>query len=203
MKFFSVLLVALMAVLAEAKVAFTNSVYDVQLGKPFTLLWAGNTGPVNITLKNGPKDNLKTVLVIDTNDSGSSFTWTPPTTLPSDTYAFEIKDSVDTNWSPQFTFQGSASASGSRSSTGSASSASSTLSTTTTSTTASTGTSSSGSSSSNSASSTAGTSSTFSTAATTTRSTATTTPTNTNNGQRYQSSLALVLVTVAALLYLN
>lgn len=65
MKFLAVAAVAVLAAIAEAKASFTNTAYNVEAGEPFTLTWAGNTGPVTITLKNGPEDDLKTVTVID------------------------------------------------------------------------------------------------------------------------------------------
>jgi hypothetical protein len=61
----SALLIAAMAAVANAAAAFTNSEYVVEAGKPFALKWSGASGPVTINLKNGPKDNLKTVMTID------------------------------------------------------------------------------------------------------------------------------------------
>jgi len=200
----SAILVAALAAVAQAGVAFLNSEYVVEAGKPFELKWGGNTGPVTITLKDGPVKALVDVMVIDSNDSGTSFTWTPPATLPSGLYAFEIKDSTGVpNYSPQFTFQGTASATRSSQSVSSTSSGStSTATSTSTITTGSTTTTSGSSSSTNSGSST--TKSSTSTSASTTKPTATTTPpANTNGGLSQKSPLALVLVTVVALLYFN
>jgi len=200
MKFSSILVAALAAV-AEAKIAFTNSAFDVEAGKPFNLTWGGNVGPVTITLKNGPQTALKDVMVIDSSDSGTSFVWTPPPSLPSDVYAFQIVDSEGVpNYSVQFTFQGTASASitSDSSTSSSVTSTSSTMTTTTTesSTTTSTTSSSSQSSNSTSSHSSTGTSPTPTKAATTK-------PVNTNGGLSQKSPLALVLVTVVALLYFN
>ena len=61
----STLFVAALAAIAEAKVAFLNSAYVVEAGQPFTLTWGGASGPVNIILENGPKDNLKDFQVLD------------------------------------------------------------------------------------------------------------------------------------------
>ncbi|KAL1883124.1 hypothetical protein VTK73DRAFT_9491 [Phialemonium thermophilum] len=220
MKFFTAAAVAFLAAVAQAKVAFTNSAFDVEAGKPITLTWAGNSGPVTITLKNGPADNLKTVTVIDTNDSGNSFTWIPSASLPSDVYALEISDGSDVNYSKQFTFQGSgtasvtapsattgsatvssASASASASASSSAGSSSAVSSTATVISSASSN--STTTSSSHSTSHTSATKTTKSTAAATTSEAPATTVPNTNDSPRYKSPLALVLVTVAALLYFN
>jgi hypothetical protein len=62
---FSVAAAFLLAALADAKVILTNSNYVIKAGEPFTFTWTGNTGPVTLTLKNGPNTALKTVQVID------------------------------------------------------------------------------------------------------------------------------------------
>ena len=57
----------LLAGLASAKVALTNSAgdfADVEAGKPFEITWTDAQGPVTITLKTGPSDNLSTVSTI-------------------------------------------------------------------------------------------------------------------------------------------
>lgn len=64
MKFSAVLAVAAAAAV-QAKVFFTNVQYVITPGTPFELGWANNTGPVTITLKNGPALALKDYLVID------------------------------------------------------------------------------------------------------------------------------------------
>lgn len=53
-----------LAALANA-VEFTNNAYDVKAGEPFTLTWADASGPVTITLMNGPRDDLKPVETLD------------------------------------------------------------------------------------------------------------------------------------------
>ena len=40
------------------------------------------------------------------NDSGTSFTWTPPTTLPYDSYELRIRDSVSEDYSARFSYPG-------------------------------------------------------------------------------------------------
>ncbi|KAK1768347.1 extracellular matrix protein [Phialemonium atrogriseum] len=206
MKVFALAAVAALAAIAQAKVAFTNSAYNIQAGEPFTLTWAGNTGPVTITLKNGPERDLKTVQVLDSNDLGNSFTWTPPRSLATDTYAFEIKDSSspdEPNYSPPFDFEGTEapSSSGSLTATGVSSTSSGTASASTPISSTVSGNRTTSSSNSSGTPSTSRTSTR--TSATTTTSAPTLVPTNTNDGQRSKSPLALVLVTIAALLYFN
>ncbi|RKU46092.1 hypothetical protein DL546_005161 [Coniochaeta pulveracea] len=215
MKFSAVLAVAAAAAV-QAKVFFTNVQYVVKPNTPFELGWSNNTGAVTITLKNGPALALKDYLVIDSADTGKSFTWTPPANLPSDTYAFEIKDSADPsnpNYSPQWqyfasddassTSSGTASASGTSSPTPSASGSTSTDSSESTSTTGTPSSSGTAASTTSSASSTRHSSTSRTSTSASSTSTSTSSPQNTNNGQKFQSPLALVLVTVAALLYFN
>lgn len=94
--------------LAYAQVAFTNSDFsEIEAGTPFEITWAEATGPVTITLKTGPSDNLETVTTIASNQSGESFSWTPSATLsPGEQYALEITDGTDVNYSVQFTVGG-------------------------------------------------------------------------------------------------
>ncbi|KAJ9161391.1 hypothetical protein NKR19_g2356 [Coniochaeta hoffmannii] len=201
----STFLVAALAAVVNAKASFTNSQFVIEAGKPFELKWSGASGPVTINLKNGLNSNLQTVMTIDQNDTGSSFTWTPPSTLPSGTYAFEIIDSTgEPNYSIQWNFQGTASASVSTSSSTLTSGSTTSTSASVTTSTTTTGSTSSHSSSttSNSSSSSTRTSST-STRASTTSSSPTSTPANTNDGLRAKSPLALVLCAVAALVYFN
>ncbi|KAK4239687.1 hypothetical protein C8A03DRAFT_13933 [Achaetomium macrosporum] len=204
-----------------AKPILLNSDYEVQEDVPFTLRWSDAQGAVTITLMTGTDpEHLKKVTDIVSGVTDSSYTFTPAD-LPSGTYAFRITDeSGESNYSPQFEYSGtgtlpsstslssSASASSTSASVSSTSSSSSTSESSSTSTTSSSSSSSSTESSSTSSESTS-TSSTFTTtttvAPTTTRAqtSATTAPANTNNGQRFASPLALVLVTVAALVFFN
>ncbi len=50
---------------ASANVAFTNSDFTVEEGKPFKLTWAGASGAVNITLATGASKDLKVIQTID------------------------------------------------------------------------------------------------------------------------------------------
>jgi hypothetical protein len=65
MKFFSVAAMAVLAAVAEARLAFTNSDFTITAGEPFTLTWDGASAPVTITLMNGPNGDLKDVMVLD------------------------------------------------------------------------------------------------------------------------------------------
>ena len=54
-----------LAGMAYAKVALTNSDFsDIEAGSPFEITWADAVGPVTITLKSGPSDNLADVAQI-------------------------------------------------------------------------------------------------------------------------------------------
>ncbi len=48
-----------------ALLSFTTPAWAVQAGKPFTIQWAGNGGPVTLNLVNGTEGQYKQVLVID------------------------------------------------------------------------------------------------------------------------------------------
>ena len=62
---FTAAVMAVLAAVASAEVTLTNSDYDIEAGKPFTIEWANAQGPVTITLKNGDPTDLQTVEVID------------------------------------------------------------------------------------------------------------------------------------------
>jgi hypothetical protein len=191
---FSAIAISLLAAVAQA-VQFTNSAFDVQAGKPFTLTWSGASGPVTIKLKNGPNTNLKDVATVTSGATGTSFVWSVPANLPADTYAFEIDDSTGVpNYSVQFT-------AGSGTATLSSSAASSSAaSTSTVATTSQTVTTSSASAATTSASTTRSSSSSRTATSSTT---AATTTVPGSSGQRLSSPLALILVTIAAMLYFH
>ncbi|KAI0973043.1 hypothetical protein F4678DRAFT_427695 [Xylaria arbuscula] len=100
-----------------ATIHFTMTEINVFADEPFTLTWEGAEGPVEIVLQDGPSDNLKTVEVIDSGDSGDSYIWTPSDDLPSGTYHFQISDGEEVNYSPAWDFKAGSSASGGDSST--------------------------------------------------------------------------------------
>ncbi|CAN8099372.1 unnamed protein product [Discula destructiva] len=208
MQFTTARLIAFAAAISQAvaKVAFTNSAWAVEANVPFTITWSDADGPVTLLLKNGPSTDLATVSTIASGLTGTSFTWVPAG-LPGDTYAVEISDSTDVNYSSQFVLSGTAPATTSSAPLSTATVATTTDLTTTTDmtttpvsttlTTASATPSTAGNTTSTP--STTGSTSTR-TSGTTSSTTATNTPLNTNAGQQLGSPLALVLLTVAALM---
>ncbi|KAK1981292.1 Ser-Thr-rich glycosyl-phosphatidyl-inositol-anchored membrane family-domain-containing protein [Colletotrichum cereale] len=213
MKSFTSVLVAGFAALAQA-VQLTNSNFNVEAGKPFTITWSDAQGPVTLTLKNGPSTNLVTVQSIATGQSGTSFTWTPSSTLPSDQYAIEISDTSGgpPNYSAQFSLATDVTASASVSATATTAASGTTTAAPSTMTSAASSSSASAESSS-AASSAANSSSTLSTsthassthASTRTSATSgsTTAPTTVpgSDSVRLGSPIALIGLTVAAMLY--
>ncbi|KAK3397478.1 Ser-Thr-rich glycosyl-phosphatidyl-inositol-anchored membrane family-domain-containing protein [Sordaria brevicollis] len=207
---FSVATVSAFVAYALAKPALTNVDFNIQEGVDYTLEWIDAEGPVTITLMTGPDaEHMTPYKTIATGVTGDSYTWTPAD-LPSDTYAFKIADGPnkeDENYSVRFPYVGSAEPS-------SASSTLSTITKTTTSTKVSSTAESSTVESSSAASST-DVSSTITSAASSVISSATSAaatssdaaPTsdvpNTNNAERFASPLALILGTVAALVFFN
>ncbi|KAF4625865.1 hypothetical protein G7Y89_g12297 [Cudoniella acicularis] len=220
MQFARLLAIAASAISVVSAVQFTNSVFNnVTAGEPFTFTWTNATGPVSLVLKNGASTNLQTVSTITSGASGTSFTWSVPANLPADTYAIAITDSAGTNYSPQFQLVGatatastssstasstaSSSVSSSASSVSSSSASSSTASSasTTASISGNSTSSATGSTSSGSASKTSSTSASKTSSAST--STGTSSVPNTNSASDFASPLALVFLTVAALISLN
>ncbi|KAI0842843.1 Ser-Thr-rich glycosyl-phosphatidyl-inositol-anchored membrane family-domain-containing protein [Hypoxylon sp. FL0890] len=116
---------SILAALPAWAVTITNSNFDnIEVGKPFEITWSGATGPVTLTLKDGSSDNLQTVGEITSGQTGESYTWVPDSSLSTGTYALEINDGTDVNYSKQFDVEG-----GSASSTPASITVSSTLST--------------------------------------------------------------------------
>ncbi|KAM7224283.1 hypothetical protein V8F06_000064 [Rhypophila decipiens] len=191
---FAVSAIFALAAVVLAQPKLTNTEFNVVEGEPFEITWMNAEGPVTLTLKNGPAKNLKDVATIKAGITGDSFTWIP-SDLPSDTYAIEITDASGVpNYSVQFAYEGT----GVAPSASSSAPASSTVTSTVTSEASSTAPSSTASESSTESSMTT------STTSTSTRSAPTSTPTNQNSeGQRFSSPLALLLVTVAAVMFFN
>ncbi|KAK0733517.1 hypothetical protein B0T26DRAFT_669920 [Lasiosphaeria miniovina] len=205
MKFSLAAAVGALATFAAARPGFTNNEIVVAEGKPTTLTWDGASAPVTITLMTGPDElSMKPFKVLDTKDSGTTFTYTP-TDIPSGLYSFQITDGVsEPNYSVKFQYTSatvSASSSTSVTSSASTSSAPTSSSSTTSGSTTSTG---STSSTTGTTTGTTTTRPTTSSTATTTRSTSTSTPiNNTNDSQRHSAPLALLLVAAAALMFYN
>lgn len=120
---YSVAAVSAFAAVALAKPSITNLSFDVEVGKPFTLTFAGCSSGCDIELQTGSSKDLKDVKSLATGVTGTSATVTLDK-IPSGTYNFKITDSTgESNYSAQFPVQGDVAASASASA--SASSASS------------------------------------------------------------------------------
>lgn len=101
---------ALAAVASAVKFDIPPSGLNPIEGQPIEIFYSEAEGPVTITLKNGPIGDLQTVRPIGNGPAGEgSIIWTPEG-LPSDSYALEIVDGSNINYSPQFVFQGTGSA---------------------------------------------------------------------------------------------
>ncbi|KAI6093263.1 Ser-Thr-rich glycosyl-phosphatidyl-inositol-anchored membrane family-domain-containing protein [Hypoxylon rubiginosum] len=185
-------------------VMITNTNFDgVEAGKAFEVTWSDATGPVTLTLKDGPAENLNTVGEITSGETGESYTWIPDSSLPSGTYAIEISDGTDVNYSKQFDIAGGSASSSSAISTTSATSTSTVVSSTTASSTTSSAssTSSSASSSTSSGSITSSASSSTSSASKTSAASSSTSATvapNTNAAQTAAPFVAPLLLALGA-----
>ncbi|MCJ1370626.1 hypothetical protein MMC20_001839 [Loxospora ochrophaea] len=73
---------------------------------PFTINWKGDGTPVNITLMNGPANDLQIVKPILNSSLSTSYTWTPSDKLPTQNYCLRIDQSGSSNFSPRFTIVG-------------------------------------------------------------------------------------------------
>ncbi|CZR54223.1 uncharacterized protein PAC_04106 [Phialocephala subalpina] len=211
MQFSSVLLAgAALAVAQAAQFTMTASQFvSVKTGTAFDITWSNATGAVTLLLKNGASNDLKTVATIGSGLTGTSYSWTPDSTLVSGTYALEIDDSTGPNYSMQFTLAGAASSSASSSSASSTSSGSSTStgssssgSTTTTSSSSSSATASNSTTTTGSSSKTSA-SKTSSSTGTSTSSTSTSSPSSLSSASALASPLAFVLLAFAAIMTLN
>lgn len=99
-------IVAFAAVVA-AQPAFTNTAFNIQEGRPFTLTFNGCQGGCSIILQNGPEDDLQDVRQLTSSASGGSFT-VNLSNLPTDSYAFKIVNNAsgEENYSAQFSYAG-------------------------------------------------------------------------------------------------
>lgn len=90
--------------MANAIVQLTNSDFSgITAGTPFNITWSGNTGPVNLLLKSGPSTDLVTSGTIASGVTDNYYLWTPSI---SGTFAIEIQDGSDINYSSQFPVTG-------------------------------------------------------------------------------------------------
>ncbi|KAK5629823.1 hypothetical protein RRF57_005538 [Xylaria bambusicola] len=114
-------------------VELTNSNFDgIEAGSTFEITWDDAEGPVTLTLKNGPENDLQTVEAITSGASGGSYVWNVDSNLVSGDYAIEITDGVDVNYSQMFPVAGTDAPSSTASSTGTVTSTSATRSSTST-----------------------------------------------------------------------
>ncbi|KAI1461900.1 Ser-Thr-rich glycosyl-phosphatidyl-inositol-anchored membrane family-domain-containing protein [Annulohypoxylon moriforme] len=212
----NVFVTILLAALPAWAVQFTNTNFDgITAGKPFDITWTDASGSVTLTLKNGESDNLQTVGEITSGQTGESYTWTPSTSLASGTYALEINDGTEVNYSKQFEITGGSSSATSSSTTASSTSStvsitsstasSSTVSSTTTSssasssaTTSSSASSSTTSGSSNSSSATSASSTSSASQTSSAASTSASVVPNTNAAQTVAPFVAPMLLAVGA-----
>ncbi|KAH6610509.1 hypothetical protein Trco_000529 [Trichoderma cornu-damae] len=103
---YSIAAVTAFVAVAFAKPQFLNSAFQVEEGKPFTLKYSGCDSGCIITLQTGASSNLKDVKVLATSVTGDSTTVTLED-LPSGVYSFKITDSSgQSNYSQQFSYQG-------------------------------------------------------------------------------------------------
>ncbi|KAL7913121.1 hypothetical protein GGI35DRAFT_476929 [Trichoderma velutinum] len=117
---YSVAAVSAFVAVALAKPEFLNSAFQVQEGKPFTLEYSGCSSGCEIVLQTGASTNLKDVKVLAPSATGSSTTVTLED-IPSGIYSFKITDkSGQSNYSAQFSYQGTGKAVSSASSASSA-----------------------------------------------------------------------------------
>ncbi|CAG8909867.1 unnamed protein product [Penicillium egyptiacum] len=88
--------------LAADPLSFTSWPKEpLEPGKPVTLTWTGATPnePVTILLRQGSAGNLQDVKPITGEARDGTFTWTPDDSVKeSDTYAFQIKQKDQTNY---------------------------------------------------------------------------------------------------------
>lgn len=120
----------LLKITAGAQFTFTST--DIQTGTPFDITWTDASGPVTLLLKNGPTTNLVTVATIackyiqnliaallyllllrleltwewTAGLTGTSYVWSPSTSLATGEYVLEIEDSTGPNYSEQLAISG-------------------------------------------------------------------------------------------------
>ncbi|OAL74566.1 extracellular matrix protein [Trichophyton violaceum] len=100
---------AVIAAVAAERPAFTSFPKDLKVGQPVTVTWAGgnSNAPFDITLRQGPSDDLHDVIVVCAQATGGSCTFTLPSSLPSGAnYALQIKQGGDVNYTGLFSITG-------------------------------------------------------------------------------------------------
>lgn len=205
---YSVATVATLAAGVLATPQITNSKFDLEEGEPFEITFSGCEAGCTIVLQNGPSTDLDDVATLTSEATDGSFVWTPED-LPSDTYAFKIYptgDETDANYSLQFEYEGTGSASSSAATSAASTKATSTSAETTSAETTSAETTSAettmATSTSAETSSTPSTTSDSMASTTSPATSSTTTPPSAAGTTRY-SPIALIAGAVAAIAFLN
>ncbi|KAI0012586.1 hypothetical protein F4779DRAFT_614311 [Xylariaceae sp. FL0662B] len=84
----------------QASVHFTTTDWEVQPTEPLVLEWADAAGAIVIELVKESSEESNEATEIVSNYTNASFTWTPPSDLPTDKYVFRISDSSSFDESP-------------------------------------------------------------------------------------------------------
>ncbi|KAG9233699.1 hypothetical protein BJ875DRAFT_511487 [Amylocarpus encephaloides] len=104
---FSILMALCMSSVAAAAKFGNPSFDEISVGTPFEIKWFDASGPVIVKLKSGSSTALQDVSTLGSDLTGTSFSWTPQGTSPSEKYALEITDDTGVNYSVQFPISGS------------------------------------------------------------------------------------------------
>lgn len=198
MQFSTFTLVAAAIVGTQAALNLTDVTYGgIAVGVPFEITWGDATPPVELILMGGlDRAALTNVETITSGLSGATgtYTWTPEATLTSGDYAIFIQDAVTTNYGDQFQLlSATASPTGSASSSGSSSTTPS----------SSGSTSSPGSSTTGSSTTGSHTSSSSKTGSSTSSSSSSTATAKVNSAAGISSPFAMVFLSFAAFAFLN
>ncbi|EAT77399.1 hypothetical protein HBI56_210490 [Parastagonospora nodorum] len=117
MRFFEIVVSG--AALISSGLAVTIDTYPtsgVEAGKSYTITYSPKDAPATFVLRKGASGNLDTVGTIGTG-TGGSFTWSVDKALPNDgSYALEVKQGSEINYSGQFPLSGGSNAPASASS---------------------------------------------------------------------------------------
>jgi hypothetical protein len=213
MQFGRLLVAAAASTAVQAVLELTDSTYaGITVGEPFDITWKGASGDVTLILLDDTNpNNAVPVATITSGLTGTSYAWTPSSTLINMAdYAIKIVDSVTSNFGAQFQLVGGATAS--PTSTAGSSSATTTADTGSSTTIAESTTVQSTTSAPTSSASTPFTNSTMTTSYSSTAGSHTSATTTGPSGSQTSapnaansiaSPLAFVLLTVAALVSLN
>ncbi|KAH7304882.1 hypothetical protein BKA65DRAFT_560371 [Rhexocercosporidium sp. MPI-PUGE-AT-0058] len=94
-------------VIAVVITSVPSTFVGLQAGGRLQISWADASGAVTLTLKNGEANAMKTVKIVASELTGTSFIWSIPSNLPTDFYALQVDDSSGVpNYSVRFEIQG-------------------------------------------------------------------------------------------------